>query len=1292
MNWKQDEVWCDVGGTFTDCFLERGDGRRSYVKFLSSGKVKGAAENWIDERHFVDSTRRADPVDFWVGATVQWLATNGTKIAESRCVGFDPERAMISIEEPVAINRANIPHDPLWRYEFDAGIEAPVLAARWLLGSNLTAPLPPLDVRLGTTRGTNALLTRTGEPCALVTTKGFADLVRIGYQERPDLFALDVRKRAPLHHCVVEIDERLASDGTVLRPLDAVSAECSLRALFESGIRSIAICLLHSYCNPDHEQLVAAIATKIGFPCVCVSSQVSPKIKAVLRAETALVDAYLTPIVQQYLDRVSNQFQWSADRRLRVMSSSGGLVAADLYRGKDSVLSGPAGGAVAIEAIAQAMNEPRCIGLDMGGTSTDVCRIEGKLQLEHETIKAGVRMMVPTLAIHTVAAGGGSICWFDGVSLRVGPQSAGAEPGPACYGRGGPLTITDLNLLSHRIDRSTFPFPLDVEAAERKLDEVLVQLNSNAGSQFQRYSAEQLVAGFRRLANEHMAAAVRSISIAQGADPRQHALVGFGGAAGQHVCEVAELLGMDRVIDPPQAGLLSALGMGMAAVKRTFSAPIYLEINQCHAALIEQLQQSLCGMAEGAFAMEKIAKDQIASEFELELRYAGTEGTIMIPIATEVLRDPLSPLLAESFANAHQMRFGYSRPNKSIEVVSLKGEFVSKSNQSLDPICIVDGVSLPAKQSDVDSRPVYRREELVPGRKLSGPGLIVSSGSTTWLPVHWHADVLSDRTLSIHRQGDGRSHDSQRASDSRIDPVLREVLAQRIAAIADQMGIVLEQTAVSVNVKDRRDFSCAVFASNGDLIANAPHVPVHLGAMSQTIRCLIRLFPHMQPGDCFVTNDPYQGGSHLPDITVVTPVFAVGSLAPDFFVACRAHHAEVGGVSPGSMAPTSTCLGQEGVVIPPMYLVRQGIDCSSEVAHLLNSAQYPSRSVPENMADLGAQQAANQRGVHAMLELADLYGLNLVTQYLEFIQQASAAKTRAWIETLPNTRMHFGDAMDDGSRIEVSIERAIDSNGLPSLKIDFTGSGPISRGNLNANPAIVSAAAMYVVRCAVADSLPLNSGVMRCIELNVPTGILNPSCEGDRDDWPAVAGGNVETSQRVVDCLLGAFGFAAASQGTMNNFLFGDTSFGYYETIGGGTGATAMTHGEDAVHSHMTNTRLTDVEVLEKKYPVRLERFEVRQGSGGEGMNRGGNGITRQVLALRPLEVSLVTSRRNSAPFGMQGGQCGSSGENWMIRSNGERIRLGSSVQLSINQGDSILIQTPGGGGYGSNQQPRDNQ
>ena len=1308
------QVWCDVGGTFTDCFVVQPDGQRHYTKVLSSGVVKGSVERWIAETVFRDPARCQDPNGFWVGSDIRWTDQGGKIAGSQRCVGFDAatgtfqlaavDSLMLTEFENQRLQNvrsfATPPEAERVRYEIVSGLEAPVLAVRLLLRCHPLEALPALQIRLGTTRGTNALLTRNGEPCAFVTTHGFADLLRIGYQERPELFALNVRKRTPLHVEVVEIHERLSADGSILRPLDSVDAEQKLRRLFDRGIRSIAICLLHAYCNPAHELALKEIAENIGFTCICVSSTISPKIKAVLRGETTLVDAYLTPVVRDYLARVSDQFglkgsgNLTGTPRLRVMTSSGGLVAAEAYRGKDSVLSGPAGGAVAIESIAKALQLPKCIGLDMGGTSTDVCRIDGELQLEHETIKAGVRMMTPTLAIHTVAAGGGSVCWFDGVQLRVGPQSAGADPGPACYGRGGPLTVTDLNVLVGRIDVASFPFSLDTNAASHRLSELLVQINAKSGSQVKQLDALMLIDGFRKIANEHMAAAVRSISIAQGADPRDHTLIGFGGAAGQHICEIAELLGITHVIDPPEAGLLSALGMGLASIQRSLSRPIYRRLELLDGRTLQSMASEMRSYIAPEFEKEGLDATGVANTFKLEMRYVGNDGTLMVDLdwsenSSECVLDACSL----RFTEQHRQRFGYDRPGKGVEVVSLHGAFRSTPAYRLDPSSTVHSIHIkePSTQSEL-SEPslsmlgVVYREKLLPGHCIAGPMLVVSAGSTTAVPSGWTARVLTDRTLSLQLSRVASESMFDRKSsliEEAIDPILREVLAQRIAAIADQMGIVLEQTAISVNVKDRRDFSCAVFAANGDLIANAPHVPVHLGAMSDTIRRLIAIFPRMEVGDCFVTNDPYQGGSHLPDITVVTPVFVLPNREdepPDFFVACRAHHAEIGGITPGSMAPTATRLGQEGVVILPMHLTKRGVDRSGEVEQLLHGGKYPSRSVPENMADLVAQQAANQRGMHAMTELAGQYGLDRVKKYLQFILQASETKTRAWIATLAETPYRFRDAMDDGTVIAVALGKQIDPDGQVFLRVDFSDSGPVSKGNLNANPAIVTAAVMYVIRCAVADSLPLNSGVMRCVELIVPVGILNPPCVGERDEWPAVAGGNVETSQRIVDCLLGALGLAAASQGTMNNFLFGDASFGYYETIGGGTGATPDGPGEDAVHSHMTNTRLTDVEVLESCYPVRLERFSIRAESGGVGLHRGGNGIVRQVLALKRLDVSLVTSRRTTHPFGLQGGGHGKAGENWLIRRDGQTVPLPSSALLSIETGESILIQTPGGG------------
>lgn len=1271
------QVWCDVGGTFTDCFVLTPQKQRLRTKVLSHGRMPGSIDSWIDASSWVDSRRIGQPDRFWCSSSVVLYDASRKPIAQGICSDFCGSTGSIRVEG-LSNTQAAV------TYEFVPGIEAPVLAVRMMLGVPLERPLPILDVRLGTTRATNALLTRSGEPTALVTTKGFEDLIEIGYQERPELFAIHVQKRPKLYTHSVGIVERLDASGNVLIALDESQAQEQLRSLWDSGIRSLAICLLHSYKNPEHELRLAQIAAAMGFSWVFCSARVAPVVRAVSRGETTLVDAYLTPVVRKYLTGLSHQICQITGSKLRVMTSSGGLIDAADASGKELVLSGPAGGAVALQAISKQVGAPKLIGLDMGGTSTDVCRIDGRLQLEHETVKAGIRMTVPTLAIHTVASGGGSICWFDGVQLRVGPKSAGSEPGPASYGQGGPLTITDLNLLQGRIDPQAFPIPLQLQAAEDRLGELLKKVRCNA--LFESMDSDKLVSGLRQIANEQMASAVRAISTQQGADPREHVLVGFGGAAGQHICQIADLLEMDRIIDHPEAGLLSALGMGLAQVKRSAIHPLYMPLDKIAPERLDQIRNRLTEQISLELANDGIACEQQSFWGEIELRYIGTEGSLRI------LWDDHPETWVSRFEAKYRDKFGVTRGSHPLEVTSLWLEG-SSPEPSLEPVAIAQDESLPQRSISmvvenqrVDA-PCIDRRALAIGQVIAGPALVQSSGSTTIIDLGWKATMQSDGSLWIERAKHSveqtiKKNGSEQSFESGVDPILREVIAQRIAAIADQMGIVLEQTALSVNVKQRRDFSCAVFDAQGELIANAPHVPVHLGAMGRTVQAMIERFETMSPGDCFVTNDPYQGGSHLPDVTVVTPVFAPKeSPRPAFFVASRAHHAEIGGIAPGSMAPTSTRLGQEGVIIPPMHLTEAGVDRMDRVEGLLKSAPYPSRNVAENLADLLAQQAANQRGALAMVELAKSLGVARLQSILKSILEVARAKTSRWITGLPKSHYRFEDAMDDGTRIAVLITKEPEDR----LRIDFQGTGAESLRNLNANPGIVTAAVMYTIRCAIGDTMPLNSGVMRSVDLHIPPGILNPRGTGPLENWPAVAGGNVETSQRIVDVLWGALGLAAASQGTMNNFLFGNERFGYYETIGGGTGASQYGPGADAVHSHMTNTRLTDVEVLESRYPVRVMRFGIRRGSGGQGLHQGGCGMEREIMALEALEVSLVTSRRNgSGPYGLAGGQAGLQGENWWIDQHGNKQQLQGSCQLRIQPGDRIRIMTPGGGGFGA--------
>jgi 5-oxoprolinase (ATP-hydrolysing) len=1314
------EVWCDVGGTFTDCFVVLENQERRSIKVLSSGIVKGRIDQVEEPTSIIDANRMSPCDGFWNGATFHWLDRDGKRVWASRCSAHDSVKGQLRLEQEIPKELQKDAKSRFCHYELESGFEAPVIATRLLLQIPLSAVLPSLVVRLGTTRGTNALLTRRGAKVALITTRGFRDILRIGYQERPDLFTLNIKKREPLYERVVEIDERMSAAGATLVPIDEQQVREAVLLLRKENFESLAIAFLHGYRYPKHEQVVESIARELGFQEISRGSHLAPFIKIVSRTETTVVDAYLGPVVRDYLETVALQF--GGKTQLSVMTSGGGLVDYRSYAGKDSVLSGPAGGAVALTKIAEAAGCQQVIGLDMGGTSTDVCRIDGGPTIEYEAIKAGVRLVTPMLAIHTVAAGGGSICSFDGVQWHVGPQSAGADPGPACYGRGGPLTITDLNLLTGRILSSAFPFALDIEASRN----ALCQLLDTAMIEASEANVMRIAEGLRRIANEHMVAAVRKISIAQGADPRTHALIGFGGAAGQHICEIADILNIDMILDVPEAGLLSALGMGLANISRWSSAGFYRLLHDIPLNDLEQAFRRLetDGLAE--LQSETQSRSDFAIHRWIEMRYAKTDQPIAISY-------PGFPDLAESFHRVHRERFGYERRTLSVEVVGLRVEVTLPATTKLAPIetvrqrhftrAVLDeaareeqGVPRSNHAHNLNGLWVRRRDELAPGEAIVGPGIVLTDGSTLFVTSNWTLEVLSDRTLKLRRNKipiakNISSSTAQTVSLSSVtfsnreslerlagsnelglksvkptaplgstsfDPMLRDILAQRIAAIADSMGVALEQTAMSVNIKERRDFSCAVFNRNGELLANAPHVPVHLGSMGETVKQILIEFPMMKPGDCFITNDPYRGGSHLPDVTVITPVFS-DSGERLFFTANRAHHAEIGGLAPGSMSPLTQCLEEEGVIVAPTYLTKEGISCDEQLSRTFLTAKYPTRAWKENLADIAAQQAANRRGELMLKDLAVEYASLDLDDYLEKILLASETKVRRWIESIGEGEKSFVDRMDDGTKVCVKLQFT-----GTELQVDFEGTGSVSKGNFNANPAIVRAAVLYVVRVMIDDDLPLNSGALRPITIIIPPGLLNPKQEGlPLGEQPAVAAGNVETSQRVVDCLLGALGVAGASQGTMNNLLMGNQNFGYYETIGGGSGATMAASGSDAVHTHMTNTRLTDPEILESRYPVRLTRFEVRSGSGGKGARKGGEGIHRELLLLEDLDVSLVTSRRGNPPYGAAGGEPGASGENYRIDDFGSVTSLPAVCQIRVAAGERIGIKTPGGGGYG---------
>ncbi len=1319
------QFWIDVGGTFTDCIARRPDGMLLRRKVLSSGVTKGVAGEGSTPDAIVDLAR-AEPARFWKGYTLRQIGqTTESIVADSW------DRRIVA---PNTLTAGQ-------GFEIVSPEEAPLLAIRLFLGLRLDEPIPPCVVRLGTTRGTNALLTRQGARTGLVTTRGHGDFLHIGYQNRPKLFELAIKKPVPLFAEVAEIDERIAADGTVLQPLDAQQANTELTRLKSIGIDSLAICLLNAYANPVHELALEQIARDVGFREISVSTRVSPLRKLVPRGDTTVVDAYLNPVLRAYVERLAMSLPLSD---LRLMTSAGGLVRAEGFTGKDSILSGPAGGVVGFSRIAQAAGFDKGIGFDMGGTSTDVSRFDGRFEYEYETQKAGVRIVAPLLAIETVAAGGGSVCRWDGVKLVVGPESAGADPGPACYGRGGPLTITDCNFYLGRILPDHFPFPLDLEAVERRLAEVAenlrraggvslpmgLDLDSTADASGELTLPARLAEGFLRIANANMAQAIRSISLAQGYDPRDYVLVAFGAAGPQHACAVAAELGIRRILLHPDAGVLSALGMGLADVVKHKSAGVYRLLDEVQPHELTELFERLTAEANDELQADSVAAARATLVCSLDLRYSGTDASITIaqPPGGDSRED-----YGAAFTAEHRRHYGYANEGRPLEVVAARVEATASSGLPLarcasaarQPTTIE--ATLPLwSGGQILRASVIRRERLLPGSLVHGPAIIVEPLTTTIVDLGWQGEVLTggEMLLTTIAAREGEAPAELRLSGSFAlpaspDPVLLEVLSNHFTAIATQMGITLRNTATSVNVKERLDFSCAIFTAGGDLVVNPPHIPVHLGAMGETVKCTLADNPDMQPGDVFVTNDPYRGGSHLPDITVVTPVFgapvqsskfkvqgqstATLNVEPGtlnsilFFTASRAHHAEIGGITPGSMPPFSRNLAEEGVLIRSFKLLDAGVPRMDELRSLLTSGPYPSRSPDTNLADITAQLAANQQGVLDLRALIDRYTEPVVLAYMRHIQDAAERKLRAALARLPRGRREYTDYLDDGTPIRAAITIA-----GGAAAIDFTGTGahrsphapreePITRSvmptvsNLNANRAIVTAAVMYVLRLVVGEDIPLNQGVLAPVTVILPECILNPPARERPEDCPAVVGGNVETSQRIVDVLLGALGLAADSQGTMNNVLFGDETFGYYETICGGSGATESADGADAVHTHMTNTRLTDPEVLEARYPVRLRGFSIRRGSGGSGQHRGGDGAIRRIEFLRPLTLSILSQRRGPyPPGGLNGGQAGLLGKNMLHRAGGTIVDLGGSTQLEVQPGDLLTIETPGGGGWGA--------
>jgi 5-oxoprolinase (ATP-hydrolysing) len=1096
------------------------------------------------------------------------------------------------------------------------------------------------EVRMGTTVATNALLERKGERVALAITRGFGDALRIGYQARPEIFARHIVLPSMLYERVVEIDERVGVDGEVLKPFDEAQARVALQSIREAGIDALAIILMHGWKYADHEVRLAEIARELGFAQVSVSHEVAPLIKLVGRGDTTVVDAYLSPVLSRYVERVAAGLPDETD--LHFMQSNGGLAEATTFRGKDAILSGPAGGVVGMVAASAPHGNERLIGFDMGGTSTDVSHSAGQFELADESVVAGVRIRAPMMRIHTVAAGGGSICRFDGMRFRVGPESAGANPGPACYRNGGPLTVTDCNLFLGRIDPEHFPMVfglngnerLDPDASRARLQEVA---DAVAGK-----SLEEIAEGFLEIAVDNMAAAIRKISIARGHDVTRYTLACFGGAGGQHACRVADALGMERILIHPLAGVLSAYGIGVADVKAIRETSWLKPLSEDFLKALAELEQR----ARDALVEQGVHSEGIELNRRARLRTAGSDTTIDIPISS-------SEQTRAEFAELHQKRFGYM--DEGVEV-------------------IVDALVVEA----VAHTATFEFSEQVSGvgEVFHGPALVFDPSSTTVVEPGWRAERANDGTLVLTRVV---PLDRAKAIGTDVDPVRLEIFNNLFMAIAEEMGVALQSTATSVNIKERLDFSCAIFDPRGALIANAPHIPVHLGSMGESIRTIIdtrgkgRDGRGIRRGDAYVLNDPYRGGTHLPDITVVVPVFYAEEVQPSAFVAARGHHADIGGIAPGSMPPDSRTIEQEGVLIDNQLLVDEGHFREAEMRELLASGEWPARNPDRNISDLKAQLAACVRGADVLAQTAREYGAEVVAAYMNHVLSNAEESVRRLLDRLDDGAFDY--EMDNGAHVRVciTIEKA-----ARSATFDFTGTSDQLNDNFNAPFSIVRAASLYVVRTLIDDAIPMNDGCLRPIRLIVPEGsMLNPK-------YPAaVVAGNVETSQVVTDALFAATGRLAPSQGTMNNFTFGNERHQYYETIAGGSGAGPDHDGTSAVQTHMTNSRLTDPEILETRLPVRLDQFAVRRGSGGEGAHLGGDGVIRAVTFLEPMRANILANRRRIPPKGIMGGADAQAGRNWVERTDGSVEMLSATAYAEVEAGDRFVIETPGGGGFG---------
>jgi 5-oxoprolinase (ATP-hydrolysing) len=1213
-------IAADTGGTFTDCHAISPEGSEHRAKVLSSGCLRAIAHPTGNHHTIRLSEHWNQPEAFFRGFTLRCLTASGSShtIVDSKLEG---QYTLVEIDPPTTIEAEGA------LVELASNEAAPVLAARLITHTPLDQPFPKIDFRLATTRATNALLERKGTDVVLFITQGLADLLIIGDQRRQDLFALQHTPRHVHYKEVCEVNARLSADGQVLVPLDENAILESARGIIARGIHCAAVALLHSDINPSQENRIRQLLLQAGFQHVSLSSELAPFIKILPRTQSAVANAYLTGPVNQFIRDVESPL--SAGSTLHLMTSAASLEPASSIHPKDLLLSGPAAGALGALNAARDLGYSKIITFDMGGTSTDVARLDGVVSYRFHQNVGGLTLLSPSVSIETVAAGGGSICSWTPSGLAVGPHSAGSDPGPACYGKGGPLTVTDVNLLLDRFDANRAPIPLQRAAARSRLVELQGQIRKQSGREM---SESELLHALLALANQHMADAIRKISVLEGYDPSDYALLAFGGAGPQHACDLATSLGMSTILIPHHAGILSAVGLQQASAERFAQRQILQPLDQIQPELPLILSDLSHDAAKQLLTLTRNDETPILRSIA-ELRLVGQDTPLQIEF-----NDPAS--LQEDFRQRYQNLFGYPSPaTKKIELVSLR---------VIATATAIFGMGTPS----------------APTQTIQGPDLIQDGFSTLVITSDWQAQQHPPLGWMLHR------HPATHTSPTSHHPSI-DLLRHRLHGIVEDMGALLRRTALSTNIRERLDFSCALLTPEGTLITSAPHIPVHLGALGVCVRTVLQQHPP-QPGDTFITNHPAYGGSHLPDVTLITPVFDQQNQLIGI-IANRAHHAEIGGLSPGSMPANATTLEQEGVIIPPMPIVRQGQPQFDLVRQRLVQATYPTRAIEDNLADLHAQLAANRLGAERLIKLH-----HESPDLPQSMQNILAESRRVMQQFIPNLATGSAEEyLDDGSKICVSI-----TSNPTSISIDFTGTSSQHSGNLNATPAIVHSAILYVLRLALQQNLPLNEGLLTDVQIHLPAGsLLNPNF--NTSPLPAVVGGNVEISQRVVDTLIKALNLQACSQGTMNNFLFGNDQFGYYETICGGTGAGPGYHGSDACHSHMTNTAITDPEVLERRYPVRLHRFAIRPHSGGNGRWNGGNGVIREIEWLAPLTVSLLTQHRTTSPYGKEGGQNGQSGQQFLVSPHRPPQALPSSITFNVEPQDRLIIETPGGGGWG---------